>query len=712
MTFFSCHAVPLEIRTRGPQALEAYRRALESGKCCDRRVPVMIVGQGRAGKTSLLKSLKGEKFKKKENTTDGIETWSFTKNVWRAGEWADGDSDERFARAAAKITSENLKTQSHERVARGDETLECNSAEAAPIARSSKEASDALPPAVEKAITTSRTEDSETDPELIFWDFAGQALFYTTHPFFLSRKAIYILTFDLGKGLDEKAESVVMIDEYEEVVQDNDCGMTNMDYIHYWLSSIQTFSEDDSSESTSDELPEKLPPVFLVGTHADECADCEEVFKQIRKKLDGRPYEEHVMVDFFAVNNTLSGTDKKDEQVEKLRKQIVEVARHLPHTTDNIPLVYVSRFLFKSFLFLVPSLAKLCILLFTSFYATLLGFLGIRGEFEVQGVYWSKIGGRQCRSRCSELSQLHWWGLVLGCDVLRNAMQADNLLNWIDAFCPFQVAQFRKGSASLGDRQGHKVHGSKYGKPGDMQALRSPRKQQLENRGRLFPWPPCDLALRYDAGTEPTGGAQSSVAHRPFQGRNHRETEELSKKESRQGYQGPLESPWRWEPPSWPCEACLERPHTGGRDYWQSLGDAPEVQRYLQEKNGRRAGIASILWTTYYAPTVLQMEVCFASEWPWTPMTAAKCIWTLEIMPTSLLKAIWSQMLGQKRTFNWLTSGLPKSPETHDPNDLILTYFVARSWRASTYQLWPAKKERGPLEGSRVFSVVWLRQFR
>ena len=124
--------------------------------------------------------------------------------------------------------------------------------------------------------------------------------------------------------------------------------MTNMDYIHYWLSSIQTFSEDNSSESTSDELPERLPPVFLVGTHADECADCEEVFKQIRKRLDGKPYEEHLMPLKCFVNNTLSGTDKKEEQVEKLRKQIVEVARQLPHTTDNIPLVYVSRFLFIS----------------------------------------------------------------------------------------------------------------------------------------------------------------------------------------------------------------------------------------------------------------------------------------------------------------------------------------------------------------------------
>ena len=288
---FSCHAVPLEIRTRGPQALEAYRRALESGECCDRRVPVMIVGQGRAGKTSLLKSLKGEKFKEKENTTHGIETWSFRKDVWRAGEWADGDSDERFAREAARLTSEILKDRVPRRTSPRRVLM-------SPKSKGSKldqvcvrprliqrKAGLSCPPcpnlpfAVEEAME-SRTEDSETDPELIFWDFAGQAVFYTTHPFFLSRKAIYILTFDLSKGLDEKAESVVMIDEHEEVVPDSDCGMTNMDYIHYWLSSIQTFGEDDSSESTSDKLPEKLPPVFLVGTHADECPDCGEVFNR------------------------------------------------------------------------------------------------------------------------------------------------------------------------------------------------------------------------------------------------------------------------------------------------------------------------------------------------------------------------------------------------------------------------------------------------
>ena len=129
-----------------------------------------------------------------------------------------------------------------------------------------------------------------------------------------------------------------MIDGREEVVQDNDCGMTNMDYIPYWLSSIQAFSEDNSLQRASDELPEKLPPVFLVGTHADECADCGKVLEQIRQRLEGIRYKKQLMFHYFAVNNTLSGTDEKDEQVEELRKEIKEVARQLPHTKESIPL--------------------------------------------------------------------------------------------------------------------------------------------------------------------------------------------------------------------------------------------------------------------------------------------------------------------------------------------------------------------------------------
>jgi polynucleotide 5'-kinase involved in rRNA processing len=52
--------VPLEILARGPNAFKAYQEALKSGKTKNRRLLVAVVGPARAGKTSLLRTLKGE----------------------------------------------------------------------------------------------------------------------------------------------------------------------------------------------------------------------------------------------------------------------------------------------------------------------------------------------------------------------------------------------------------------------------------------------------------------------------------------------------------------------------------------------------------------------------------------------------------------------------------------------------------------------------
>ena len=82
--------VPPEIRARGPQALEAYNNALAEGQACVKRVPLMIVGQDRAGKTSVKKSLKGICFNPDEDSTLGIEVddylFKVTTEIWKTGE--------------------------------------------------------------------------------------------------------------------------------------------------------------------------------------------------------------------------------------------------------------------------------------------------------------------------------------------------------------------------------------------------------------------------------------------------------------------------------------------------------------------------------------------------------------------------------------------------------------------------------------------------
>ena len=69
--FFS--VAPLEIEARGEKAQLAYQRALKYGAVNVYRGRVLLIGQDRAGKTSLKKSLIGLPFNRKEKSTDGIE---------------------------------------------------------------------------------------------------------------------------------------------------------------------------------------------------------------------------------------------------------------------------------------------------------------------------------------------------------------------------------------------------------------------------------------------------------------------------------------------------------------------------------------------------------------------------------------------------------------------------------------------------------------
>ena len=110
----------MEILARGPLALKAYQKALKDGIICDRRVPVMIVGQDRSGKTSLKKSLKGELFNPDEDSTIGIEVdpslCQVTTEVWKARENLESPDEKvamegSFEHHAARLTLKNLIEQ-------------------------------------------------------------------------------------------------------------------------------------------------------------------------------------------------------------------------------------------------------------------------------------------------------------------------------------------------------------------------------------------------------------------------------------------------------------------------------------------------------------------------------------------------------------------------------------------------------------------------
>ena len=110
-------------------ALEAYRRALETGETYDRRTKIVLIGQDRVGKTSLRRYLRGEAFDKDEASTNGIEMISPVKNAgkgaWRNPELLEDTSalDHKCAEKVAQelrsdgaqqLTGEGKKTRGSE----------------------------------------------------------------------------------------------------------------------------------------------------------------------------------------------------------------------------------------------------------------------------------------------------------------------------------------------------------------------------------------------------------------------------------------------------------------------------------------------------------------------------------------------------------------------------------------------------------------------
>ena len=108
---------PPEINLRGPTALEAYNKALTEGKTRVKRIPIMLIGQERSGKTSVKKSLQGLRFNPDEDSTAGIDIdpsdFKVTTEIWKTGmKDQAANKKERassFEHHVARVVVENLE---------------------------------------------------------------------------------------------------------------------------------------------------------------------------------------------------------------------------------------------------------------------------------------------------------------------------------------------------------------------------------------------------------------------------------------------------------------------------------------------------------------------------------------------------------------------------------------------------------------------------
>ena len=351
--------------------MEAYNKALAEGKTFDNRVPVMLIGQDRSGKTSLKKSLRGEPFNPDEESTVGIEVdpshFRVSTEIWKAGEKQQEtitETSTSYEYHIARATVENLKQGKsvlEEKIPMGatvlanDDLFSASSQDPSSPGTSSmdSELGSNIPNNIPKDIENEMLKIMQNDHLMeeeegiysVLWDFAGQLVYYTTHPLFLTPRAMYLLVNDLSQNPSERAKPVLM-QGVDRKFEDSFGMKTNLDYLDFWMSSIASLACENERGPigfNSEVLPEKLPPVFLVCTHADtpyDGGDPNTLAREVFGSLKTKPYNKHLH-DVFVVNNTKSGLEFECPEVVRLRNEVLAIAKELPQMNETIPIKWL-----------------------------------------------------------------------------------------------------------------------------------------------------------------------------------------------------------------------------------------------------------------------------------------------------------------------------------------------------------------------------------
>ncbi|XP_064636061.1 uncharacterized protein LOC135493099 isoform X2 [Lineus longissimus] len=135
--------------------------------------------------------------------------------------------------------------------------------------------------------TVSRSDDKHIT--FSTWDFAGQTIYYNTHQFFLSKRAVYLLLWTTRLG-------------YEHAGLD------------FWLSSISCHAPDT--------------PIFIVGTHCDQVAKSELPKQELMKQ-----YKQIVGFHFVS---SITGTG-----IRELQEELLESALGQQYMGERVPKIWM-----------------------------------------------------------------------------------------------------------------------------------------------------------------------------------------------------------------------------------------------------------------------------------------------------------------------------------------------------------------------------------
>ncbi|XP_076445934.1 uncharacterized protein LOC143283637 [Babylonia areolata] len=122
------------------------------------------------------------------------------------------------------------------------------------------------------------------------WDFAGQTLYYNTHQFFLSKRAVYLLLWSTRQGFEHAG-------------------------LDFWLSSVASHAPKT--------------PIFVVGTHCDQVPKADVPMADLK--------ERYPQIAGFHFVSSVTGTG-----IEQLEKEVLRVTLEQKNMGEKVPQVWLS----------------------------------------------------------------------------------------------------------------------------------------------------------------------------------------------------------------------------------------------------------------------------------------------------------------------------------------------------------------------------------
>ena len=148
---------------------------------------------------------------------------------------------------------------------------------------------------------------------------------------------------DLTKELSAPAQCRIRPPNHDEIeVNSPYVEDTNLDHMMRWLDLVHSLGRPEfqrKSENTKD----VLPPVVLVGTHADGVRDPGKEMESVKETICSMARSAtlgHISKESFFIDNT-NPNRENDPQIVSLRAELLDLAEKMPHINKVIPMQWL-----------------------------------------------------------------------------------------------------------------------------------------------------------------------------------------------------------------------------------------------------------------------------------------------------------------------------------------------------------------------------------